>query len=493
MTNKWIMAGLGLAAGVLATIAVQSFVSTPPEAELHLDEEARGPHGGRLLASDLLTLEVTIFEEGVPPQYRVYPVASNGDAIRPEDVRLTATLSRLGGAVDRLTFTPESDYLRSNEVVEEPHSFSAEFAAMRGRRTATFAYEQIEGRTQIAEAALVSTGIGIATAAPGALTPVIELPGEVAVPPDRQVTVTARAPGVVTDLRVTVGQRVTRGDVLATISSRELAAAATAHAVAIARLEFARTTRDREADLVARRVTARQDLQLAEQAYAVAQAEVAEAREALLGLGLTAEVIAARPADPASLSRMPVSAPATGVVTTQMTTTGATLAVGDPLLTITDTREVWVNVQVHARDLDAVQRGRRVTVRSVGAATSAEGTIAAVSPLVGDDTRTATARVVLPNTDGRWHPGLFVTALVSLDTSNVPVVVPVDALQTFRDWTVVFVRYGDTFEARPVEIGRSDGRMTEIVSGLRPGERYAATNAFAVKADVLKSGASHDH
>lgn len=493
MSNRWMIAALGLLAGVVATMAVQSFLSRSPEPATPAGEEARGTRGGRLLVSDMLTLEVTIFEEGVPPHYRIYPIASNGDAIRPQDVRLTATLSRLGGAIDRLTFAAEADYLRSNEVVEEPHSFSAAFVALWRDQTANFTYEQVEGRTEIADAALVSTGIEIATAASGTLTPVIELPGEVAVPPDRQVTVAARAQGVVTDVRVTMGQRVTRGEVVAVISSRELASAASGHAAATARLALARTTRDREADLVARKITPLQDLQVAEQAFAVAQAEVTESQQTLLGLGLSADAIAALPTDPPSLARLPVTAPATGVVTAQMAAVGESVAAGGPLFTITDASEVWVNVQVHARDLAAVQRGRRVTVRAVGSASSADGTIAAVSPLVGDDTRTATARIALSNADGRWHPGLFVTAAVSLDTSPVAVVVPVDALQTFRDWTVVFVRYGNTFEARPVEVGRSDGKTVEIVSGLRAGERYAATNAFAVKADVLKSGASHDH
>jgi cobalt-zinc-cadmium efflux system membrane fusion protein len=162
-------------------------------------------------------------------------------------------------------------------------------------------------------------------------------------------------------------------------------------------------------------------------------------------------------------------------------------------VTITDTSEVWVNVQVHARDLGLVRPGRTVEVRGVGTTLQATGRIAHLSPVVGDDTRTATARVVLANPGGQWHPGLFATVNVTLPATKVAVAVPADALQTFRDWTVVFVRYGNAFEARPVTVGRTDGTHVEIVAGLRAGERYAVKNAFAVKADVLKSGASHDH
>jgi len=75
----------------------------------------------------------------------------------------------------------------------------------------------------------------------------------------------------------------------------------------------------------------------------------------------------------------------------------------------------------------------------------------------------------------------------------VPVAVSAEAIQTVRDWTVVFGRYGENFEARPVELGRSDGKFTEVINGLNAGEQYAAKNSFLIKADVGKSGASHDH
>ena len=71
--------------------------------------------------------------------------------------------------------------------------------------------------------------------------------------------------------------------------------------------------------------------------------------------------------------------------------------------------------------------------------------------------------------------------------------VPEEAIQTFRDWQVVFVRYGDWFEARPLELGRTDNGWVEVLSGLKPGERYAATNSYAIKAEIGKLGATHDH
>jgi cobalt-zinc-cadmium efflux system membrane fusion protein len=75
----------------------------------------------------------------------------------------------------------------------------------------------------------------------------------------------------------------------------------------------------------------------------------------------------------------------------------------------------------------------------------------------------------------------------------VPVAVSADAIQTINDETVVFGRYGDDFEARPLKLGRSDGQSVEVLNGLNAGEKYAAKNSFLIKADLGKSGASHDH
>ena len=75
----------------------------------------------------------------------------------------------------------------------------------------------------------------------------------------------------------------------------------------------------------------------------------------------------------------------------------------------------------------------------------------------------------------------------------MPVAVKASAIQTFRDWDVVFISVGELFEAVPVELGRRDEEWVEIKSGLKAGDKYAAENSFIVKADIGKAGASHDH
>ena len=76
---------------------------------------------------------------------------------------------------------------------------------------------------------------------------------------------------------------------------------------------------------------------------------------------------------------------------------------------------------------------------------------------------------------------------------GVPVAVRIEAIQTIRDWSVVFVKHGDVFEARPLELGRRDRDWVEVLDGLSSGEAYAVENSFVIKAEIGKAGATHDH
>ena len=100
---------------------------------------------------------------------------------------------------------------------------------------------------------------------------------------------------------------------------------------------------------------------------------------------------------------------------------------------------------------------------------------------------------MLDNADGRWVPGQFVEASVTVAETAVDVAIPLSALQTFRDFDVVFARVGDTYEVRMLTLGRRDATRVEVLGGLAPGTEYVTENSYLIKADIEKAGASHDH
>ena len=196
---------------------------------------------------------------------------------------------------------------------------------------------------------------------------------------------------------------------------------------------------------------------------------------------------------PETLPRYEIRAPIAGTVVARDLTMGEAVAADRDIFVIADLSSVWIEASIPARDLVHVRQGQPATVVATDTGLEATGRVSFIGALVGDGTRKATARIVIPNTGGAWRPGLFVTVRLEQSSATVALAVPLEAIQTFRDWQVVFVRYGDWFEARPLELGRSDGAWVEVLSGLKPGERFAATNSFAVKAEIGKLGATHDH
>jgi cobalt-zinc-cadmium efflux system membrane fusion protein len=159
---------------------------------------------------------------------------------------------------------------------------------------------------------------------------------------------------------------------------------------------------------------------------------------------------------------------------------------------VADLSTVWVDLNVPVADLLLVRKGQRVVVEA-GAAMQAEGTIGYVSPVVAEETRTAVTRVVLPNPDGRWRPGLFVTATIAVSDTPVSLLIPKTALQTVDGQPSVFVQTPEGFAPRPVTLGRANETQVEITAGLQAGERYAATETFVLKADLGKGAGAHDH
>lgn len=454
----------------------------------------RGPHGARLLADDGLQLEMTIYETGVPPQFRVYPYHTDGTPIAPGDVTLQVELHRLGGRVDPIAFRPEADYLVGEATVEEPHSFDVTVRAQRNGRTHQFAYAQIEGKVRLGADQLATSGIVIATAGPRDMETTFDLPGEIRVDATREAHVVSRVRGLVTEVARREGDTVRRGDVMAVLSSLDLADAKGSYIEAQHELAFATAALAREDALWQKRISAEQEYLAAKKAAEDAALAVDVTAQRLVALGVPAEALSTVATEPrASLSHFDIRAPLDGTVTARQVTVGEAVTADEHIFTVSDLSGVWAAVTVYAKDLGAVHEGQEVTVMSADLGIEGKGRIQYVGPLVGEQTRSATARVVLPNPGRRWRPGLYVTVRLVRNRETVAVAVRAEGIQTFRDWQVVFVRDGDWFEGRPLELGRTDGEYVEVLTGVKAGDAYAAANSFAVKAEIGKLGATHVH
>lgn len=330
-------------------------------------------------------------------------------------------------------------------------------------------------------------GIETAVAGPGRLRVELTLPGDIAMNADRIAHVVPRVSGVVREVRKNLGDRVRRGEIMAVLESRELADGTAALLAARERLVMARSNFDREEQLWRKKITPEQDYVQARNALAEAEIEMRAAEQKLRTLGFADdyfEKLAARPARDAI--RYEMAAPFDGTVIEKHISLGELLKDDTTAFVVADLSSVWVHLDVQQKDLPYVRIGQTALISAAPAVAEARGVVSFLEPTASETNRTIHARVVLPNADGRWRPGMFVTGRILVEDVAAAVAVAGDALFLAEGKTCVFVEASGAFELRPVTAGRSDGRSTEIIAGLAAGEKYVLKGAFTLKSELLK-------
>ena len=195
-----------------------------------------------------------------------------------------------------------------------------------------------------------------------------------------------------------------------------------------------------------------------------------------------------------SLVPYPLKSLISGVVVEKHITLGEVIGEDVVAYVVADLSTVWVNLTLYQRDLYRVHVGQKAFI-SAGEHIQAEGTISYVSPVVNEETRTAIARVVLPNPQGIWKPGMFVIGKILVQREKAEICVSRKAVLLMEDGPAVFVKTGENnaYRLKRVTTGRSDSARVEIVKGLKKGEIYVAEGAFFLKSELLKASFSGGH
>jgi len=338
---------------------------------------------------------------------------------------------------------------------------------------------------------LKAAGIRVDTAGPGLIRSVLQLPGEIRFNEDRTAHVVPRVAGVVEAVPVALGQQVRRGQVLAVISSPAVSEQRAELQAAQARHRLARSTYEREKTLWEEKISPQHDVLQAGNALREAEIAVDNARQKLQAVGADAG------SGTGNLSRFELRAPFDGTVVEKHIALGEQVKEDAQVFTLSDLRTVWARIDVPASALPQLRVGSQVAIRASAFDQVANGSIAWVGPLLGEQTRTAQARVVVDNPGSLWRPGLFVNAEMTVSEATLPVTVSADAVQALGNGaateSVVFVQTAAGFIAQPVQTGRSDGQRVEITKGLQPGARHAGTGSFVLKSEAGKASATHAH
>ena len=235
--------------------------------------------------------------------------------------------------------------------------------------------------------------------------------GKLVIPPNQEAHIHARYAGLVKDIKVHVGDQVTKGDVLAVIESNE------------------------------------------------------------------------------SLQEYTVKAPMSGIVTQRQLNLGE-VTDDEPLVVIVDDSLLWAELKIFPHQRQKVKQNQTAYLAREKRELTAKITHLAPSSQAEPY---MLARAIVDNTQQQFTPGELLRAEIVVDRSEVAIAVDNRALQTLEGRPVVFVNEGDRYEPRAIKLGRTDGRYTEVLEGIRAGETYVVGNSYIIKADIEKAGAGHHH
>jgi cobalt-zinc-cadmium efflux system membrane fusion protein len=445
-------------------------------------QDSSGQHGGTVFRDGALAVEVVLSEKPGDARLVVYPFVDGKPA--DKDLVVSGSITRYDGSMQPLQFASAGQKLMSAEPIAKPHVFDA-FIHLKWRgQSASFVFSRADGAIALSAAQIEAAQIRLDRVGPAQILTTFQLPGEIRFNEDRTAHVVPRVAGIVERVNVSIGEKVAKGQVLAVIASTDLADRRSELLSAERRLAAARTSYEREKTLWRERISAEQD-------YLQAQVQLREAEIATQNARAKLAALNAPPSAGA-LNRYELRAPFAGTLVEKHATPGEAIAADAKVFILSDLSSVWAEMAVPAHRLNDVRVGREATVSATAFDSKSSGPIAYVGALLGEQTRTAPARVVLPNPDGAWRPGMFVNVSVDAGKQSVPLAVASDALQEIDGAPAVFVQSPKGFVAQAVETGRRDDKVVEVVKGLLPGQKYVTANSFVLKAELGK-GSVDEH
>ncbi len=306
----------------------------------------------------------------------------------------------------------------------------------------------------------------------------------------KETRVTPLVGGRITAVNAQLGDYVKKGQPLATIFSSDLAQEQMEYLKVEANLNLHVTQAERYRKLAEIGAVSVQEKQEVDARLQEHHAEHASHRQRLKLLGLT-EAQIDNLNDAANVrAEVIVPAPSSGVITARSVNLGQVVAMADSLFSVTDLATVWVMGNVYEKDFGVMRMGAKVTVSSPSyPGRQFSGTISYLDPRVDPTTRTAQARIEVPNPNQALKIGMFVDVAMNTTGAQEALVIPKAALQTVGNEQVVFVHLGGgQFQVRKLQLAEEVGDAVRVVSGVSAGEKVVTEGSFFLRAEMGRRG-----
>ncbi len=340
--------------------------------------------------------------------------------------------------------------------------------------------------------------IKLAQALSGNLENYLELPGEIQLNADHTANMMPKMPGFVTEVLVSEGDAVKKGQILARITSHKLGEYFSAHKLALEREKIAKTEFEMAKTLYEKTSMSQKEYLRYQKDYADSIVERERAEIMLKSLNINGEhethTAESKTETPLLCTLYEVKAPWDGTILKKFVTVGENFAEDNTkvIFVVSDVSHLWVDLKADEFEIARIAKGMPVQIKTSASTEIHNGKIIYVAPVIDEVTRTGLVRVSIENHDGNLRAGTFATGTVKLRDKGESVLIPGTAIQLVGGEFVVFVPVDDGFSPRDVRTGKSANGYTQIVAGLKVGEKYVSEGAFGLKAILVTSGMTGD-
>lgn len=333
--------------------------------------------------------------------------------------------------------------------------------------------------------------IEIREAQPGVVSQVICAPAKLVWNGNEIAHVYPQPGGIAKRPHKNLGDTVTAGESLASAESGEIAEVKAAYLTSLKKEKIAMALLKQEKNLQDQGIGALQEYQNAASAAAEARMTSELARQKLYALGLTTDEVINLPAQSSADLRMyEIKAPIDGKIIFRDFISGNPLKADSKVFIIGDLDSLWAELKAAPHELAQLEIGQPIMIKD-GSGNTAMANLLYIDTMVDEDTGRVKAIAQLDNIENKWLPGTFVTATAVIKETPVALVIAKEAVQKVDGQDCAFIVMPEGFEVRPVNLGRRDEQFIEVLSGIAPGENYAATKTFLLKADYGKDEAEH--
>lgn len=346
-----------------------------------------------------------------------------------------------------------------------------------------------EGEIELTAQQMVEHGLKVETVTQGKINSFVTLPGKLVVNTDQQAHISPNFSGHVEQVNVALGQYVERGQTLAVLSVPELIDQQASLSIAQSSLRLAQQEYQREQQLWSQGISAKQDLQRAENAYRQAQITVQSQQARLHALGSTGQN-----------GRFVIRAPIPGMISQKDIVVGENVQLADQLFVIENLKDLWLEFNLPNTSNIQLQAGQILNFKTNGSDQNYQAKVQTLNSQADLQTGRLQVRAKVTTQADVLRPNVLVNVFVTDAQAKTALRVQKKALQQVEGKPVVFVIESEEkglvhLKAQLIEVGVSsqDGQWLEVISGLTEGQKYIADGSFLLKSELEKDEAGHEH